>query len=467
MPAKLTQEEFIDRIKNNRSTQNYDYSLSVYTGSNNKVKVICPEHGIFEKRACDLMHGEGCPKCAINSRITNPTFSTEKFIEEARNIHGDKYDYSKSKCQYKKDIVTIVCPEHGEFQQVVSNHLRGNECPKCGYNKLSYNTKTFIEKARKVHGDKYDYSKVNYSRLSDIITIICPEHGEFQQKAGVHLQNRGCPKCGLTIRKRGSKITTEEWVNKAREIHGDRYDYSKVKYINSETKVCIICPKHGEFWKAPIKHTSGQGCPKCSQEVQTKNQSRTKEDLIDELVNIYGDIYDFSKVEYVKMKTPVCVICKKHGEFYARPDHLKNGHGCPMCKESTLERTIRMLLRTANINAISQYHNAALLKKQSFDFYLPDYNIAIECQGEQHFKQGLYEMYKNSNDMTPEESLQYVQELDARKKEICAKNNIRLIYYLENRFAEYMQEDDIYFTNTEDLIEYIKNYQNNNCKLEK
>ena len=463
MPTKLNQETFINRVKNNHSTQNYDYSLSVYTGSNNKVKVICPEHGVFEKRACDLMSGEGCPKCGMSKRSVKPTFSTEMFIEKARKIHGDKYDYSKVKCQYKKDTVVIVCPIHGEFKQNVTYHLSGHECPKCGYNKLSYNTEMFIEKARKIHGDKYCYSKVNYHRLSDTITIICPIHGEFKQKAGLHLQNRGCPKCGFTNRKKTTKITTEEWINKARKIHGDKYDYSKVNYVNCETNVTIICPKHGEFCKKPIKHTTGQGCPKCSQELQYKKQTKSQEDIINELVSIYGDIYDFSKVKFEKMKTPICVICKKHGEFYSRPDHLRNGHGCPICKESSLERTIRMCLKNANINAIPQYHNTKLLKKQSLDFYLPDYNIAIECQGEQHFKHHFYEIYKKSHNITPKESLNYIQELDRRKKEICDNNNIKLIYYLDKQFLEYMSEDDIYFTKTDDLIDYIKKYNHNVC----
>ena len=335
MPAKLNQETFINRVKNNHSTQNYDYSLSVYSGSNNKVKVICPEHGVFEKRACDLMSSDGCPKCGMSKRVVKSTFPTEIFIKEARKIHGDKYDYSK------------------------------------------------------------------------------------------------------------------------------------VEYVNCETKVSIICPKHGEFSKSPIKHISGQGCPKCSQELQAKKQTKNKEDLINELTNVYGDVYDFSKVEYKKMKTPICVICKKHGEFYARPDHLKNGHGCPICKESSLERVVRMCLKNANINVIPQYHNTTLLQKQSLDFYLPDYNIAIECQGEQHFKHCFYELYNKSNNMTPEESLIYMQKLDVRKKRICTNNNIRLIYYLDKQFIEYMSEDDIYFTNTDDLIEYIKKYKDNTCINEK
>ena len=117
----------------------------------------------------------------------------------------------------------------------------------------------FVEKARKVHGDKYDYSKVNYVTSTKKVIIICPTHGDFEQTPERHLRGRGCQKCGGT-----QKLTLNDFLNKAKEIHGDRYDYSKVEYINSITKVCIVCPTHGEFWQTVGNHLSGHGCPICS-----------------------------------------------------------------------------------------------------------------------------------------------------------------------------------------------------------
>lgn len=461
MPSRLNQDIFIKRVKNNHSIQYYDYSLSVYNGSNKKVTVICPEHGVFEKRACDLMRGDGCPKCGVKNRKVTPTFSTEEFINESRKVHGVKYDYSKSNCQFKSDIVTIICPEHGEFQQSVSSHLKGHACSKCS-NRLkgAYRKKTkecFIEQARKIHGDKYDYSKIEYKNGCDKLTIICPIHGEFQQKASDHLRSCGCPKCALEQRRNNNPKTWDckQFVEKSRKIHGNKYDYSKVEYVNYNTKVCIICPEHGEFWKTPAKHVNGQGCPKCSLIKQAQRQTRTKEDLIDELITIYGDVYDYSKVNYVKMKTPICVICKKHGEFYVRPDHLRDGHGCPMCKESTMERVVRVFLTKHDVKHIPQYHNIKMLYKQSFDFYLPEHNIAIECQGEQHFISNFYQNYKTNDDLTPDEKLKYVQELDRKKKKICEDNGIELIYFIEKRFAKYMNENDVYFTDLDELHNHI------------
>ena len=139
----------------------------------------------------------------------------------------------------------------------ITNHLRGQGCPKCAGTKKS-STKEFIEKARKVHGDKYDYSKVEYINNKTKVCIICPEHGEFWQTPNCHLSGDGCAKCS-----KKHKYTTEEWIEEAKKVHGNKYDYSKVNYINSQTKVCIICPEHGEFWQKPDRHLLGQGCPIC------------------------------------------------------------------------------------------------------------------------------------------------------------------------------------------------------------
>lgn len=297
-----------------------------------------------------------------------------------------------------------------------------------------------------------------YKGWNDKVCIICPEHGEFWQRATDHLRTYGCPKCGAEQKQQNNpkRWDYKRFVEKAREIHGDKYDYSKAEYINYNTKLCIVCPEHGGFWKTPAKHIAGQGCPKCSTIEQSKKQSRTKEDLINELEKIYGDIYDYSKVEYVKMKKPVCVIYKKHGEFYARPDHLRDGHGCPMCKESGLERNVRVFLTTHGVKHTPQYRDVKLLHKQSFDFYLPDYKIAIECHGEQHFVDNFYRAYKTNDGLNPEEKLKYVQELDKRKKNICENNGIKIIYFLDKRFVKYMNNDDVYFTDLGEMYEYIQ-----------
>ena len=117
----------------------------------------------------------------------------------------------------------------------------------------------FISKSTQLHGSKYDYSKVEYVNNHTKVTIICPEHGEFSMSPDSHSQGRGCQKCGKNYR-----YTTAEIIAEFRKVHGDRYDYSKVEYVNSKTAVIVICGAHGEFLQSPTKHKGGQGCPQCA-----------------------------------------------------------------------------------------------------------------------------------------------------------------------------------------------------------
>ncbi|HDV2027851.1 TPA: GIY-YIG nuclease family protein [Escherichia coli] len=182
--------------------------------------------------------------------------TTEQFIAEAKAVHGDKYDYSKVEYKGYKTKVKIICPIHGEFEQTPSDHINhGNRCPKCAGN-APLDTETFIARAKEVHGDKYDYSKTVYKGARDKVVIICPIHGEFKQKPSNHLSGYGCKGCKTK--------TAEEFITDARKIHGNKYDYSKVEYVNSHTNVIIVCPEHGEFKQKPSNHLAGKGCTECA-----------------------------------------------------------------------------------------------------------------------------------------------------------------------------------------------------------
>ena len=183
------------------------------------------------------------------------------FIEKADEVHGGRYDYSKVDYYDSKTSVCIICPEHGEFMQTPAAHVRGNKCPKCAnkergrYKRLD--TEKFIKRAEKIHKGKYDYSKVEYTSVMGNVTIVCPEHGEFTQKAMNHLLGQGCPKC------MGRGLSNDEVVSRFRSVHGDRYDYSKTEYKGFNEKVLITCPKHGDFQQNSYVHLTGSGCPYC------------------------------------------------------------------------------------------------------------------------------------------------------------------------------------------------------------
>ena len=192
-------------------------------------------------------------------------------------------------------------------------------------------TEEFIKKARAIHGDKYDYSKVEYINTKTKVCIICKEHGEFWQQPCNHLHGTRCPQCGLVSRQSKRTHPFDDFLKSAKRIHGNKYDYSKAHYVNKRTKVCIVCPKHGDFWQSPEKHLSGQGCEKCFRESIAKQYSLGKDKFIEKANEVHNGIYDYSMVEYINSHTYVKIICPTHGAFSQYPaNHLK-GHGCPVC----------------------------------------------------------------------------------------------------------------------------------------
>lgn len=352
----------------------------------------------------------------------------EEFILRARELYGWKYDYSKVEYVNNKTKVCIICPEHGEFWQVPNSHLNGNECKKCANEKNGNSKKLtceeFIKRAKEVHGDKYDYSKVEYKGMLEKTCIICQKHGAFWQKPSIHLRGVGCPECNPQ-----KKLTTNEIIKRFIKVHGDKYDYSKVEYKNINTPVCIICPVHGEFWQTPHSHLKGSNCQKCAKKIENNKKCLTKEEFIQKARKVHGWKYGYSKVEYRGINEFVCIICPKHGEFWQTPhSHLK-GHGCQKCRTSHLEKMVQNFLEKNKIKYIYQYYPEFLSKgksHQSLDFYLPEYNFAIECQGAQH-----YSIVKSWGG---EKGLENRIKLDENKLNECNKHGIKILYYSNRKY---------------------------------
>ena len=342
------------------------------------------------------------------------------FINKANLIHNNKYDYSKVEYVNNSTKVCIICPEHGEFWQTPRNHLIGQGCPLCnGTFKLT--NQEFIEKANLIHNNKYDYSKVKYVNNNTKVCIICPKHGEFWQTPHHHLNCHGCSKCRNENNGDRRRHNTEDFIRKSKSIHGEKYNYDKVNYVNSYSKVCIICPEHGEFWQSPYVHIQGHECPECAKIKRAKNNKHSIDEFIQKSKLIHGDKYDYSKVEYINSHTKVCIICPEHGEFWQRPCcHTNLRQGCPFCNESQSEMEIEQILCEHKILYIRQ-KRFDWLGKMSLDFYLPNYGIAIECQGKQHFESVDY--------FGGNESLENTKERDLRKKQLCEKHNIKILYY--------------------------------------
>jgi very-short-patch-repair endonuclease len=179
------------------------------------------------------------------------------FVKVSISVHGDKYDYSESDYKNNLSMLNILCNVHGTFVQRASNHMRGMGCYHC--RKMKPKDPNFISRAIQVHGDKYDYSKVEYDGSFPHVTIICKKHGEFRQSPANHLSGRMCDKCA----REATRIGEEKIESMFRSVHGDKYDYSLTEFSNIRAKITILCKEHGEFKQRTRNHINGQGCPKC------------------------------------------------------------------------------------------------------------------------------------------------------------------------------------------------------------
>jgi very-short-patch-repair endonuclease len=223
-----------------------------------------------------------------------------------------------------------------EFTATLNNVSGGKWCKSCGFvsmkEKQSMKLDEFLEKSKEAHGDTYDYSKVVMNGVDTHVTIICKLHGEFTQTPYKHYSDKnGCTKCSIIRRSEANRFTLDEFIGKANEIHDNKYDYSKVIYINSLTDVSIICKIHGEFKQRPGNHMSGTGCERCGIKERSENQRKTNEEFIIEAKKVHGDTYDYSKTNYVSGHQHIIIICKIHGEFTQDPFNHLSGTGCKRC----------------------------------------------------------------------------------------------------------------------------------------
>jgi hypothetical protein len=271
--------------------------------------------------------------------------TTQDFISRAREVHGDRYDYSKSVYVSATTPMTIICPEHGEFQQRPVNHTMGRGCRDCAGNKPLTIAK-FIERANSKHRNRYDYSQVAFEGVENKVTIICPEHGPFEQRVMVHLKGFNCPKCGREQVADKLSHSLERFISDAIAAHGDKYDYTEVEYVNALSNVKIVCPVHGPFLQKPANHVRGVGCSKCSDIVAADKRRLSTEEFVERARRVHGDKYDYSQSQYVTSHDKVEIVCPQHGVFRQSPatHTMGNKAGCPGCAVSGFDQTKPALL---------------------------------------------------------------------------------------------------------------------------
>lgn len=403
MSAKLTQEEFIKR--SNKSHNNkYDYSMAIYKTKNDSVIIICPIHKEFKQKAEDHMMGKGCSKCSgvykmnqeefiekceklypnhynysnviyvdqkthieIICKIHNNNFKQVPFkllkdkklgcnickrlnevIDKMYKVHGNKYTLDVSNIDLINERLRPFCKIHNEyFEKGFGKFLYKNQgCQKCGkeefYKKIAYTNEEFIDACKNKHNNFYDYSLVNYVGAGEMIIVICKEHGQFEVRANKHLNGTGCRKCAYDKR----RFTNDFFLEEAEKVHGNRFLYDMVNYINADTKIKIGCSIHGYFEQLPLHHLNGDTCKQCVAD----SLKLSKEKVIELCKEKHGDKYDYSKLDYVNYITKFIVICKEHGEFKTKLSHFVNREqGCSLCRSPFVSKKETKWLDKLNI----------------------------------------------------------------------------------------------------------------------
>ena len=314
--------------------------------------------------------------------------TTDEFINKAKSVHGEKYDYSKVVYTKSREKVEIMCKEHGSFWQTANDHLSGKGCSKCAGNMIK-TTNEVVEDFVEVHDDKYDYSKVCYTGVFNKVEIVCEEHGSFWQTPDNHLAGKGCPKCKNVVISKSKRNSFDEFVRKSRILHGEKYDYINVDVRHK--KVEIICPIHGTFVQDKSSHLLGYGCWDCGVDKRADNNSKDIYHFLEKAKVVHGDKYDYSKVVYIRSHSNVEIICRKHGSFFQSPNSHLSGACCPKCAKLISKGELKLLEFIKNV-LIDKYGSLPEIitnksptffpNKQHLDIYIPSLNIAFEYNGE-------------------------------------------------------------------------------------
>lgn len=249
-----------------------------------------------------------------------PKYTTREIIEQFQEARGDTFDYSLVDYVHSQTKVKIICRTHGIFEQLVNMHRKGQGCAKCMYDDKRSNASDVITKFNAVHGDRYDYSLVNYKNTDIKVIIKCAEHGEFKQTPYHHASGSGCPKCI------GRHKTLAELIALFRLVHGDRYNYSQLTLAGSSDKVNIICKEHGVFKQRIDSHLSGKGCIKCSGTYQYNTN-----EITEKFIAVHGKKYAYNLVDYKKIHEKIKIVCSEHGIFEQTSGSHLAGNGCPKC----------------------------------------------------------------------------------------------------------------------------------------
>lgn len=444
----------------------YDYSnVPNEFRAVDKIPIICKEHGVFYQAARNHTNQKhGCPVCGAMKRTQNIRSSFEEFNEKSKKVHKGKIVPIKDGFVAASQKVKFKCKTcGGTFEQTGSLHLSGYGCPICNPPHKKRTTEDFVEEMSRTHPNLEILGE--YVNTNTKIKVRCKIH-DYTYETTPHrlVQGANCQKCYDERRHLIRVREANDVMENILKIHQDKYVFPKFneEYKNSRSKVTAICKQGHTFKIAVNKLLSGQGCRKCSDIENGLKKRLTYEQLIERIKRIHKDRYKYPylKEEFKTTESIITIVCPKHGEFKTGIDnHIYSKTGCPLCNESHLERDISNIFTEA-----SRYYKPKWLGRQNFDFFLPEHNVAIECQGLQHFKacEGFGE----------EEGFEKCLERDFRKNRLAKENNIKIIYVANKCYEKFLNNeqleglyDETNLFYIEDILEDVEKFKQNIYKI--
>lgn len=405
----------------------WDYSSSSrIKGTNPVVSIKCRKHGEFTQRpGCHLKGKVGCYKCRRQIK------SLDDLIEYSQEVWGEgRWTYERTSVPKGRGKTTFTCPKHGDYKQGVETHLGGHlACKGCRTNYVS--SADWVARAVEACGDKWDYSKVDYVDNSTPVTIICPQHGEFLQNPTNHLRGHiGCKKCN------GRMGSTPAFIYRAKEVWGDRWDYTPTNYLGYKEALTIRCPEHGDFEQVAEYHLTGKvGCRSCAP------LALTSDEVIEKIVDVWGeDTWDLSDIQWDSYGVPIRVVCKKHGtEIYTNVGNLLYQRNC--CKKcqpvgtSRTEEEILNFVKSLGVDVIPNDRKA--LGGTEIDIFIPTRNVGIEYNGlyyhSDKFKDRMFHKDKTDKARAAGITLIHVWEDEWENKRGIVEEHIRTVLGLSSR----------------------------------
>lgn len=323
--TKLNKETAIEKLQKVHSGK-YDYSNIEWVDRLTPLKIYCPKHGFFYQSYATHIAGRGCRTCSVVNRRVNK----ESWVKRCQEKHNMKYDYSETLFVDLVSYVKVKCLEHGYFEVRAKEHMISKTaiCNKCReeQDNRKVTSPEWIVRFQEVHGNLYDYSLTKVIGQDHPMIIICKIHGEFKKRPINHWNGAGCKKC--------KEITQQGCLERFKQVHGDKFDYSKVIYVAQNKQVEVICPEHGSFMVKPASHwreDNKSGCGKCAR----TNRRMSEGQIIERFNKAHNYFYKYPKFKYENIHQNINIECPKHGLFSQSVNNHMRDHGCPKCWQNS------------------------------------------------------------------------------------------------------------------------------------